>query len=68
MAFEFDPTIRTLTDTVRLLTDIAAHRLIAQSDYPELHKIAADAHRLVPDLVVAIGTLQAGRAPKRADD
>jgi hypothetical protein len=68
MSFEYDPTLRTLTATVKLLTVIAAHRLIVRSDYPELHEIAAEANRLLPDLVAAIGKLQAGRAPRRADD
>lgn len=68
MGYEFDPTIRTLTDTVKLLREIAAHRLIAQSKYPELHEVAREASRLVPEVIVAIGRINAGRAPRRADD
>lgn len=68
MSYEYDPTIRTLTDAVKLLNNIAAHRLIAQSDYPELHEVAQEASRLAPEVVVAIGKIKAGRAPRRADD
>ena len=68
MGFEPDPTIRTLTDTVKLLSDVATHRLTAQSDYPDVRIMAENAERLLPELITAIGKLKAGRAPRRADD
>ena len=68
MSYEYDPTIRAMTDAVKLLNEIATHRLTAQSDYPELKAIAESANQLVPPLVTAIGKLKAVRAPKRADD
>lgn len=68
MGYEFDPTIRAMTATVKLLSEIAAHPLIARSPYPVLHDVAQEASRLVPEIVTAIGKIKAGRAPKRADD
>ena len=68
MGFEQDPTIRTLTDAIHLLNQIAKHHLIAQSQYPELMEISREARRLTPELIIAIAKLKSGRAPRRADD
>jgi len=68
MGYEHDPTIRTLTDTIHLLNRIAKHHLIAQSQYPELMDVSREAGRLAPELIIAIGKLKSGRAPRRADD
>jgi hypothetical protein len=68
MSHELDPTIRAMTETVKFLNQIAAHRLIAQSEYPELRLIAETARQRVGELVITIGKLKEGRAPKRADD
>jgi hypothetical protein len=68
MGFEPDPKIRALTAAVKLLSDVATHRLTAHSDYPELRIMAEDADRLLPELVTVIGNLKAVRAPRRADD
>jgi hypothetical protein len=42
MGYEFDPTIRAMSDTVKLLNEVAAHRLIAKSEYVELHELAQE--------------------------
>ena len=68
MMFEPDPNIRTLTQAVKLLSDIATHQLTVHSDYPDLRIMAESADRLLPDVVAVIGNLKKGRAPKRADD
>jgi hypothetical protein len=68
MGYEFDPSLRAITDAAKLLSDIATHPLMTQSEYLELREFARLASQQVPDLVIAVGKLKTARAPQRHDD
>jgi len=55
---EREDTIRTITETVKLLNRVADHRLIAQSDYPELKQFATEAREQVADLILTVGKIR----------